>query len=63
MRTLEEKVAALRAFNNGVLDDDPELMDVEGAANEGLEVNRPPQVQIELESIIMRRRRPVLAIR
>ncbi len=63
MRTPEEKAAALRAFNNTLLDHDPELVDAEGATNEGLEVNRPPQVQLDLESIVMRRRRPVLAIK
>lgn len=63
MRTLEEKAALLRAFNDSLLDDDPELADAEAATNELLEVNRPPQVQIDLESIVMRRRRPVLAIK
>lgn len=63
MRTLQEKAAALRAFNNSLLDNDPELMELEGANNESLEVNRPPEVQINQEAIIMRRRRPVLAIK
>ena len=63
MRTPEEQAAALRAFNESLLDDDPELVDAEGASNERFEVRRPPQQQIDLESIIMRRRRPVLAIR
>ena len=63
MATPAEKAALLRAFNNSVLDDDPELVDAEGVVNESLEVNRPPQDQIEQESIVMRRRRPVLAIR
>jgi len=63
MRTPEEKAAALRAFNNSLLTDDPELLDAEGPANERFESNRPPEVRIDLESIIMRRRRPVLAIR
>lgn len=62
MRTLEEKAALLRAFNDNLLDDDPELADAEATTNERLEVNRPPQLQIDQESIVMRRRRPVLAI-
>ena len=62
MATPAEKAALLRAFNDSLLDDDPELVDAEGATNERLEVNRPPQGQIDQESIIMRRRRPVLAI-
>jgi endonuclease G len=63
MRTLEEKAALLRAFNDNLLDDDPELADAEAATNELLEVNRSPEIQIDLESIVMRRRRPVLAIK
>src|SRR5262245_16489791 len=63
MRTPEEKVAALRAFNNSLLEDDPELRDAEKPTNERFETNRPPEVRIDLESIIMRRRRPVLAIK
>lgn len=63
MRTLEEKAALLRAFNDTLLNDDPELADAEAATNELLEVNRPPEIQIDLESIVMRRRRPVLAIK
>jgi endonuclease G len=62
MRTLEDKAALLRAFNDSLLDDDPELVDAEGATTERLEVNRPPQQKIDFESIVMRRRRPVLAI-
>ena len=62
MATPAEKAAQLRAFNDSLLDDDPEMVDAEGATNERLEVNRPPQQAIDLESIIMRRRRPVLAI-
>ncbi|MEI9425920.1 DNA/RNA non-specific endonuclease [Mesorhizobium sp. Cs1299R1N1] len=62
MATPAEKAAQLRAFNDSLLDDDPEMADAEGTANERLEVNRPPQQAIELESIVMRRRRPVLAI-
>ena len=63
MATLAEKAAQLRAFNDSLLDDDPEMVDAEGATNERLVVNRPPEQSIELESIVMRRRRPVLTIR
>ena len=63
MATPEEKAALLRRFNDSLLAEDPELVDADGAENERVEVNRPPQDQIDLESIIMRRRRPVLAIR
>jgi endonuclease G len=62
MSTLEEKAAQLHAFNNSLFDDDPEMLDAEGGMNELLEVGRPAGQTIELESIIMRRRRPVLAI-
>jgi len=62
MATLAEKATQLRAFNDSVLEDDPEMADAEGATNERLEINRPPQQTIDQESIIMRRRRPVLAI-
>jgi endonuclease G len=60
--TPAEKAAQLRAFNDSLLDDDPEMVDAEGATNERVEVNRPPQQAVDQESIIMRRRRPVLAI-
>jgi endonuclease G len=63
MATPAEKAMQLRRFNDTLLDDDPEMLDAEGAANERLQVNRLPQQAIHLESIIMRRRRPVLAIR
>jgi endonuclease G, mitochondrial len=62
MATAAEKAAQLRAFNDSLLDDDPEMVEAEGFTNERLEVNRPPQQAIDQESIIMRRRRPVLAI-
>ena len=62
MATPAEKAAQLRAFNDSLLDNDPEMVDAEGATKERLEVNRPPQQAIDQESIIMRRRRPVLAI-
>lgn len=63
MATTAEQAAQLRAFNDGLLDDDPDMTEMEGTTNELLEVNRSPQQSIELESIVMRRRRPVLAIR
>lgn len=63
MRTQEEKLAALQAFNKGFLSHDPELMDAEHTNLERLELNRPVQLQIDLESIVMRRRRPVLAVK
>lgn len=63
MRTTAEKVAALRAFNDSVLDNEPDLADAEGAAAAHLEVARSPEGQLFQESIIMRRRRPVLAIK
>jgi endonuclease G len=62
MRPVAEKAEQLRAFNDSLLENDPEMVDAEGATNERLEVNRSPQQAIDLESIIMRRRRPVLAV-
>jgi endonuclease G len=62
MSTPAEKAARLSAFNNSLLDDDPEMLDAEGATHELLEVSPPPGQAIDLESIIMRRRRPVLTI-
>src|SRR4029450_1061116 len=63
MRTPAEKAALLRAYNNSLLDEDPELADAEGAFNEGLEVKLPPERELEQGGIAMARRRPVLAIR
>jgi endonuclease G len=63
MATQQEKAAKLRAFNESLLDEDPDMLDVEGPTLEGREGNRPPEQVIDRESIIMRRRRPVLAIR
>ena len=63
MTTLAEQAAALRAFNASLLEDDPELADAGGVTQEAFEINRPPEQLIELESIVMRSRRPVLAIR
>src|SRR5262245_17717949 len=63
MQTLEEKVRLLRAYNDSLLDEDEELAEAESVTNEGLEINLPPESAVNNESIIMRRRRPVLAIR
>ena len=63
MATLTEQASTLRAFNASLLDDDPEMADAEGATTESLEFDRPPEQSFEQESIVMRRRRPVLAIR
>jgi len=60
--TPAEKASQLRAFNDSLLDDDQEMLDADGANNELLEVSRTPDQAIEFESIIMRRRRPVLAV-
>ena len=51
MATPAEKAAQLRAFNDSLLDNDPEMVDAEGATKERLEVNRPPQQAIDQESI------------
>jgi endonuclease G len=61
-RTPAEKATQLRAFNDSLLDDDQEMLDADGANNALLEVSRTPDQSIEFESIIMRRRRPVLAV-
>lgn len=63
MATLAEQVLKLRAFNAGLLDGDMEMANAENATNEAFEVNSSPEHAIEIESIAMRRRRPVLAIR
>jgi endonuclease G len=63
MATLEEKAALLRRFNASLLEDDAELADAEGVRDEGFEVRRSPSDQLGLETIVMRRRRPVLAIK
>ncbi|AKU11638.1 putative protease [Azoarcus sp. CIB] len=62
MATPPEQASKLRAFNASLLDDDPEMADAESATTEAFEVNLPPEQTIERESIVMRRRRPVLAI-
>lgn len=63
MATSGDKAGQLRAFNDSLLDDDSEMVEAEEATNERLEVNRSPQQDLEQEAIILRRRRPVLAIR
>ena len=63
MTTPTEQASKLRAFNASLLDGDLEMADAESATNEAFESNRPPEQAIEIESIAMRRRRPVLAIR
>lgn len=63
MRTIEEKIAALRAFNDSILENEPELAEAEGAFEVQNELARMPEGQLVEESIIMRRRRPVLAIK
>jgi endonuclease G len=63
MATHEEKVALLRAYNASLLADDEELAESEAAVNESLEARPSPEAAVENESIAMRRRRPVLAIR
>lgn len=62
MATPTEQASNLRAFNASLLDDDPEMADAESATIGAAEINRPPEQLIEQESIVMRRRRPVLAI-
>jgi len=62
MSSQAEKAVRLNAYNNSLLDDDPEMLDAEGPSHDLLEASPPPGQAIELESIIMRRRRPVLAI-
>jgi len=62
MATPAEQASQLRSFNASLLADDPEMADAEGATIEAFELDRPPEQTIERESIVMRRRRPVLAI-
>lgn len=62
MTTATEQVSKLRAFNASLLTDDFEMAAAEGAANEAFDVNRPPEEALAQESIILRRRRPVLDI-
>lgn len=61
MGTLEEQVARLRAFNASLLEGDDELAQQDGG--DGLEVKLPLDRALGNESITMRRRRPVLAIK
>jgi hypothetical protein len=63
VQTPEQKVELLRAHNASLLDEDEELAEAESMANEGREVHVPPERAIDNESIIMRRRRPVLSIK
>ena len=69
MSEIEERLARLRNFNALVHRDDPKLAeesaDLGGprAGLEAMEVVRSPDESIGLESIVLRRTRPVLAIR
>jgi endonuclease G, mitochondrial len=69
MSELEERLARLRSFNAVVHRDDPRLAEESadlGGARAGLEAMqfaRSPDESIGLESIVLRRTRPVLAIR
>src|SRR5262245_20574513 len=63
MQTLADKAALLRRYNHSLLEHDDELADAESVTTEGLEVHGTPEMAIQLESIAMRRRRPVLAIK
>ncbi|MFN0249542.1 MAG: DNA/RNA non-specific endonuclease [Kofleriaceae bacterium] len=63
MSTVEEQLARLRAFKDSLLDGDDELAESVGAGNEGLELKRPPEEDLGNEAIIMRRLRPVLAVK
>lgn len=68
MSALRQPLARLRGFNAAVRQGDPKIAEESADRNglEALEVERPPealQQDIGLESIIMRRQRPVPAIR
>jgi endonuclease G len=69
MSEIEEKLARLRNFNALVHRDDPKLAeesaDLGGprAGLEGMQFARSPDESVGLESIILRRTRPVLAIK
>lgn len=63
MRTPAEQVALVRSYNDTLLGDDEELAEAESARSEALEIMRSPADALMTESIVMRRRRPVLAIR
>ena len=66
MSELEERLARLRSFNALVHRDDPKLAEESadlGGARAGLESMRSPDESVGLESIILKRTRPVLAIR
>jgi endonuclease G len=69
MSEVEERLARLRRFNALVYRDDPKLAeesaDLGGprAGLESMELARSPDESVGLESIVLRRTRPVLAIR
>jgi endonuclease G, mitochondrial len=70
MSTPQEKLARLRSFNAMVLNSDPALAEEtadlrppSGAALESLELPQAAEDHVGLESIVLRRTRPVLAIR
>jgi endonuclease G len=66
MSEVEERLARLRRFNALVHRDDPKLAeesaDLGGAGLESIEGIRSPDASVGLESIILKRTRPVLAI-
>jgi hypothetical protein len=62
MSALKRRLARLRGFNAAVRQGDPKIAE-ESADLNGLETLEVLQQDIGLESIIMRRQRPVLAIR
>ena len=61
MGSKEDSLQLLRAYNDALIGDDEEM--AESAARETLEVALPLDQAIAAESIAMRKRRPVLAIR
>jgi endonuclease G len=65
MSEIDEQLARLRNFNALVLRDDPELAkeSAERAAGPAVETLQTPDQNIGLESIVLKRNRPVLAIR
>lgn len=69
MGTLDEKLARLRRFNDLVHSNDPKLEEESvdlgrpSMKLESLQPARPPEEEVALESIVLRRTRPVLAIR
>lgn len=69
MSALQERLARLRRFNTWVTQGDAKLAEESadlGSGLEGLDFERPPEAieqDVGLESIVLRRQRPVLAIR